>query len=263
MESKYMTAEIKVLLDKIETHSIFKKYPFYFIGGTALSVYLDHRISYDIDITSTEPLPISALKSFVFGLKGDYIVESAKASAFRINSGENLEHYYMKFMVDGVKLEFSYFSDDLRQGILENSLSKAYTEGGTLQILSLEDIITLKAIALFNREKSRDLFDMAILLEHEHISIEELERIYSFYQKKDKILWEYIKSFDTKKDDDADSSLDFLPHQKHYKTFARLSQNKRFEKSKELFLNQYNEKQKKKLEMKKREVLKYSLKCNK
>lgn len=249
-----MTNEIKELLKKIEHSDIFERHPLYFIGGTALSVYLDHRISYDIDISSTELLPITAMKSFAFPLNATYVPDRAKASAFRINSGKNLDNYYMKFMVDGVKLEFSYFDDEFRQSILANAVSNPYSEGSKLKILSLDDIITLKAIALFGRKKSRDLFDMAIILERELLSIEELERIYSFKQIGDKTLLEYLQDFDAIKDDDGDSSLDFLPHHDHYKTFAKLTQDERFDKCKEMFLEQYDDKQKKKLEKKKREV---------
>jgi len=250
-----MTNDIKELLEKIEHSDIFEKHPLYFIGGTALSVYLDHRISYDIDISSTALLPTSAIKAFAFPLKAIHIPDRASASAFRINSGENLDNYYMKFMVDGVKLEFSYFDDELRQSILTNAVSTSYSEGSKLKILSLDDIIVFKAIALFGRQKSRDLFDMAIILKRELLPIEELERIYSFKQIGEKTLLEYIQGFDVKKDDDGgDSSLDFLPHQEHYKTFAKLTQDERFDTCKEMFLDQYNDKQKKKLEMKKREV---------
>lgn len=247
-----MTNDIKALLKKIEHADIFENKPLYFIGGTALSVYLDHRISYDIDITSTELLPIPAMKAFVFPLKAIHVPDRSKASAFRINSGKNLDNYYMKFMVDGVKLEFSYFDDELRQSILANAVAKPYSKGSKLKILSLDDIITLKAIALFGRKKSRDLFDMAIILERKLLSIAELERIYSFKQAGDTTLLEYIQGFDAKEDDD--SSLDFLPHHDHYKTFTKLTQDERFDKCKEMFLGQYNEKQKEKLEMKKREV---------
>jgi len=249
-----MTNHIAELLEKIKHSDIFERHPLYFIGGTALSVYLDHRISYDIDITSTELLPIPAMKAFAFPLKATHIPDRAKATAFRINSGKSLDNYYMKFMVDGVKLEFSYFDDALRQSILANAVAKPYSEGSKLKILSLDDIITLKAIALFGRQKSRDLFDMAIILERKLIPIEELERIYSFTQVGDKTLLEYIQGFDAKKDDDSDSSLDFLPRHDHYKAFAKLTQDERFEKCKAMFLDQYEDKQKKKLEMKKREV---------
>ncbi len=39
-----MTNDIKELLEKIEHSDIFKQHPLYFIGGTALSVYLDKRV---------------------------------------------------------------------------------------------------------------------------------------------------------------------------------------------------------------------------
>jgi len=248
-----MTDNIKNLLEKIAQDDIFDKYSLYFIGGTALSTYIEHRISYDIDITSNETLPISAIKAFAYSI-GATLIPDTRASTFKINRGENLENYYLKFMVDGIKLEFSYFDDNLRQSILKNATKRPYLKDSKLKILGLKDIITLKSIALFNRQKSRDLFDLAIVLEKDLISIEELERIYSFYRVGDKILYEYINSFDIKKDKQEDSSLDFLPKHKHYKTFAKLSQDERFEKAKELFFEQYNLKQKDKLQNKQKQA---------
>ena len=233
-----MTNEIKELLEKIKDSDIFERYPFYFIGGTALSTYLDHRISYDIDIVSTEPLPISAIKAFAFPIQARHIPNTRRASVFKINTGKSLDNFYMKFMVDGIKLEFVHFEDDIRQSILNNATFSAYSNNSKLQILSLEDIISLKAIALFDRQKSRDLFDMAIILERKLVSIDELERIYSFKQKDDRSLREYIQGFDSKKDDDGDTSLDFLPRHEHYKAFSKLSQDERFDKCKEMFLTQ-------------------------
>lgn len=245
-----MTQEIKALLESIENNPLFEKYPFYFIGGTALSTYLDHRISYDIDIVSTEPLPVAAIKAFAFSLKAQHIPDRKRASVFKINRGKSLDNCYMKFMVNAVKLEFVHFEDELRQSVLNNAKSTAYTKSGKLKILSLDDIIALKAIALFDRQKARDLFDMAIILERDLVSMEELERIYSFKQRDDENLLEYIHSFDSTKDDDGDSSLDFLPQHEHYKAFSKLSQDERFDKCKKMFLDQYDLKQKQKLENK-------------
>lgn len=249
-----MTKEIKDLLEKIKDSDIFDRHPLYFIGGTALSFYLDHRISYDIDIVSRDKLPISAIKAFAFQLKARQINEHSRAAAFRINKGEDLENYHLKYMVDGIKLEFSYFDDELRKAILDTTDANSYSRESKLKILPLEDIITLKAIALFGRRKSRDLFDMAIILERNLITMEELERIYSFMQAGDKTLEEYIDNFDPTKDDDGDSSLDFLSHQEHYKTFAKLSQDERFYKAKAMFLEQYKSKLKNKLQEKQFEV---------
>ncbi len=40
-----MTQDVETLLHKIQNNEVFKD--FYFIGGTALSYYLSHRVSYD------------------------------------------------------------------------------------------------------------------------------------------------------------------------------------------------------------------------
>jgi hypothetical protein len=249
-----MTKEIQSLLSKIEENTLFDNYPLYFIGGTALSTYLDHRISYDLDFISTTKLPISAIKAFAFSIHARQIINRASASAFRINRGEHLDNYHLKFMVDGIKIEFSYFGDPMIEVVLDQATLEPYSVNSTLKKLSLADIIKLKSIALLKREKSRDLFDIAIILEHQLLTIEELERIYSFVQVGDRTLWEYIESFDPKKDDIGDSSLDFLPRHKHYKAFAKLTQDERFEKSKQMLLEQYRTKQKELLKQKQKEV---------
>lgn len=255
MENGSMTHEIKKLLKKIENNNIFERHSLYFIGGTALSTYLDHRISYDLDFACTGKLPISDIKAFAFSLNGKEVIDRTKASSFRINKGEDLVHYHLKFMVDDIKMEFSYFDDSMIDVILEQATPEHYNEDSNLKKLSLNDIIQLKAIALFKRQKSRDLFDMAIILERKLVSIEELERIYSFSQHRDETLLEYIQSFDPRKDDEDDTSLDFLPHHEHYKTFAKLKQDERFDKCKEMFLEQYDNKQKEKLQKKQKEVI--------
>lgn len=52
-----MTADVTVLLDRIKELDIFESDPLYFVGGTALAYYLGHRISEDIDIIGSAPLP--------------------------------------------------------------------------------------------------------------------------------------------------------------------------------------------------------------
>lgn len=51
-----MTVNVKQALSKICNDDIFKE-ELYFTGGTALSFYLDHRVSEDIDIVSSKSLP--------------------------------------------------------------------------------------------------------------------------------------------------------------------------------------------------------------
>ena len=58
-----MTADVITLLDEIKDLDIFETEPLYFVGGTALAYYLEHRISEDIDIISTEQNSNSSLCS--------------------------------------------------------------------------------------------------------------------------------------------------------------------------------------------------------
>jgi len=46
---------------------------FYFIGGSALSFYLNHRISYDIDLISTKKLDFNRLLAMSIKFDGRYI----------------------------------------------------------------------------------------------------------------------------------------------------------------------------------------------
>ncbi len=237
-----MTNEIKELLERIKTHPIFDQHPFFFVGGTALSSYLNHRVSYDIDIASTCKLPVSQIKTFAFNLGARAIVDK-NGSAFRINTGEDIENYHLKFMVNSIKLEFSYFRAPIQSAILENAGSNPYDDSSTLKILDLKDIIALKIFALFNRQKTRDLFDASIILEKNLLEIGELERIYSYIRDENSSIRDYIANFKAA-DDDGDNSLDFLAEHQCYKTFAKKSQNERFIQAKEMFLTQYDLKQK-------------------
>lgn len=232
-----MTNEIKELLDIFSKEDIFENHPLYFVGGTALSSYLDHRISYDIDIASTTKLPINDIKRLMYKIGAKFIPDK-EASGFKINHGEDIENYHMRFMINGVKIEFYYRGNDLSSDILEQAKTSSYQENGTLKILALDDIIKLKTFALFNRQKARDLFDITILLSMQLITIDELDRAYSFMPYQNKILKEYIEDFSDR--DEDDSSLDFLSHQEYYPIFEKLSQSKRFDKVKDIFFEQYD-----------------------
>lgn len=228
-----MTKEIKAFLETIKTHPIFEQHPFFFVGGTALSAYLNHRVSYDIDIASTCKLPVSAIKAFAFGI-GARAIADKNVSAFRINTGDDIENYHLKFMVDGIKLEFSYFRSPLQSAILENAAWAFYDETSTLKILDLKELIALKIFALFNRQKTRDLFDASIILEKNLLEIAELERIYSYIREGNSSIRDYIATFKAL-DDEGDNSLDFLAEHEYYKTFAKKSKNESLSMLKQCF----------------------------
>lgn len=237
-----MTKEIKFFLENIKNHTLFDTDTLFFIGGTALSFYLNHRVSYDVDIASTSKLDISNIRSFAFSI-GAREIKDKNASAFRINSGEDIENYHLRFYCEGVKLEFSHFRSPIQKSILENASFTPYSENSKLKILDLKDIVSLKIYALFNRQKTRDLFDASIILEKDLLSLKELERIYSYTAQDNLSVRDYISNFKAA-DDEADNSLDFLPEHKHYRAFAKKNQKERFIEAKTMLLDRYTEKQK-------------------
>lgn len=239
-----MTKEIKIVLDKICNNDIFDGNCF-FVGGTALSYYLNHRISYDIDIALTDKLSVSKINAFAYSI-GARAIPDSNASQFKINMGEDIKNYHMKFMLEGVKLEFSYFRDPIQIEIIKQAKTQSYIDNSKLKVLDLTSIVKLKIFALFNRQKTRDIFDAYIILEKDLFTLGELETLYSFTQHNELSIREYIEEFNSN-DDDNDNSLDFLKEQTHYKTFGKKNQLKRCEISKNMFLKEYDKKQKQSL----------------
>jgi predicted nucleotidyltransferase component of viral defense system len=166
-----MTAKVIALLDQIKELELFEKYPLYFIGGTALAYYLKHRISEDVDIIGTAPLPHHDITKTIIAL-GGIKLKDANAMALRL-AGLFPDEHILKFSLNGIKLEFFTASMPLQKEILENASKHTYKEG-KLQILDLSSIAKLKLIALLNRKKSRDLFDFKIMLEQNILTKDEM-----------------------------------------------------------------------------------------
>jgi len=157
-----MTAEVTALLNQIKDLDIFESGPLYFVGGTALAYYLGHRISEDIDIIGSAPLPHQQITHTVIALGGTKL-KDANALALRL-AGLFPDEHILKFNLQGIKLEFFVASTPLQREIVQSASSQKY-QNGKLQIMDLPSIAKLKLIALLNRKKSRDLFDFKVILE--------------------------------------------------------------------------------------------------
>ncbi len=158
-----MTADVTALLDRIKDLDIFENDPLYFVGGTALAYYLEHRISEDIDIIiGSAPLPHQQITNAVTALGGTRL-KDANALALRL-AGLFPDEHILKFNLHGIKLEFFAASTPLQREIIRSASGQNY-QNGKLQIMDLSSIAKLKLIALLNRKKSRDLFDFKVILE--------------------------------------------------------------------------------------------------
>ena len=206
-----MLHEIESLLEKFSENSLFQE--FYFVGGTALAYYLNHRISYDIDFIKPERLDTQRLKELTV-LYGARYVPDPNASAFKINTGESLEHYKMSFNFDGIKVEFFYPNDPLKTAIVIRDREESRRIYPNIHILPLQTIAELKLLAFFERSKIRDLFDIYVLLEKEIIDTELIER-YAALKREMLTFPEVIEAFC----DDGSESLDFMPENLYYREF--------------------------------------------
>jgi predicted nucleotidyltransferase component of viral defense system len=199
-----MTDLAKNLLDRIKNDELFKKHQFVFVGGTALSHHIQHRVSEDLDFAFTADIPVYDVRAFALRHNGAYLSDPS-ASVFRINTGIELDTKHMKFLIDSVKVEFFYPSDPLSQSCLSGE--KNSFENSLVQVLNLKDIAKMKVKALMDRVKIRDIFDISEILKRNILSGDEFFDIAREYAKKDEVA--ILERIEGMKEEKSDESLYF------------------------------------------------------
>ncbi len=196
-----MTSNVLNTLQKIKDLDLFKN-ELYFTGGTALAHYINHRISEDIDIVSKNLLEYRKIISSMLSV-GAKKIEDENVFALRL-AGLFPDEYILKFVLDGVKIEFFYANREIQKEILKE-LSYYNFQNSKLKILDVKTITKLKIVALLQREKSRDLFDFGSMCEHQILSLGEIleltNKIKNINTKEDLI--KFIKLKQEPKDDEA------------------------------------------------------------
>ena len=170
-----MTSNVIRVLNKIKDSLIFQD-ELYFVGGTALSYYINHRISEDIDIVSQNILNYQKIVPTLISL-GAKKVEDENTTALRL-AGLFPDEYILKFILDDVKIEFFQANRPIQKKILKE-LNYTNYDNSNLKILDLKSIAKLKIVALLQREKARDLFDFGAIIENEILTSDEIISISS------------------------------------------------------------------------------------
>ena len=165
-----MTLAVKTALNKLANSVLFDK-ELYFIGGTALAYHLNHRISEDVDIISPIKLPYRLIESTMLSL-GAIKQKDIHESALRIN-GLNPSEYMLKFLLDDVKVEFFVASTQIMKDIIDEAIIEGY-EQTNIKMLDLKTISKLKLLALLNRVKARDIYDVHEIVKADILSLEEI-----------------------------------------------------------------------------------------
>lgn len=197
-----MTINVKEVLNKICNNEIFNN-ELYFVGGTALAYYLNHRISEDIDIASNKVLPYQQIIPNISKL-GAIKIQDENVTALRM-AGLFPDEYMIKFVLNNVKLEFFQANRPIQKEILSQS-SYINFENSNLKILDIKSVSKLKIVALIMRNKSRDLFDFSSILENKVLSQNEILELFTKIDNKIKSTNDIINFIKAKKepiDDEA------------------------------------------------------------
>lgn len=158
---------------------------FLLVGGTALSIYLNHRLSEDLDFATTDKfLPTKAIAALLERLRSEgYSIEDATPVAARqdaINDGYDIEEYYQDWLVDGVKLTFFILEEKNGRKKLADDPGDAWDQN--LRLASLDTLFVTKSLVLVDRHALRDNFDMYTLFGSKQFSYADLVRAYKTYR---------------------------------------------------------------------------------
>ena len=138
------------------------------VGGTALALQIAHRKSNDLDFACFDKkLPNYAIDQFLLILKKNKDVNElnsiAQISNFKIQTGFNLLDYARDFSIDDVKVTFFTLGENEQQRQFYKSTPKI-ADLWAFPLMGLEGLQLAKSLVLKNRVRSRDLFDLMVLI---------------------------------------------------------------------------------------------------
>ena len=140
---------------------------FVLIGGTALSLHLGHRVSEDLDFAFDGPklprLRIEALKRRLDEAGWPCAANDSIAALHEFeDTGLDLLDYQQNH-VAGERVKLTLVAPDPEVRVQLRAAAPDHP-----RVASLEEIFRLKCIACANRSKSRDWFDLYVLLKDGH-----------------------------------------------------------------------------------------------
>jgi predicted nucleotidyltransferase component of viral defense system len=156
----------KNVLEAIANNQLFKEHDIRFVGGTALSYLINHRLSEDLDFAMLE-LCKDEIEAMMHSYGATKIDHSNTARDYAHNDGAELDVYHLKYLVGGVKVEFFVPPFNILEKEIWTSEPTTNYQETYLKIASFQTIIYMKSMAFWNRKKYRDLFDIHYVLTHD------------------------------------------------------------------------------------------------
>ena len=154
-----MLEKTKNVLEVLANHQLFKKHDIRFVGGTALSYLINHRLSEDLDFAMLE-LCRGEIEDMMLSYGAIKINHDNTALDYAMNEGGDLHDYHLKYILDEVKVEFFVPPFNiLEKDIWINESTTQYKETN-IKIASFNTIAYMKSMAFWNRKKYRDIYDI-------------------------------------------------------------------------------------------------------
>lgn len=129
---------------------------FYLVGGTALALYMGHRISVDFDLFSKGALPASLLRKVKKVFAGSKI-------AITYQTPEQLN-----LIINGIKYTFFYF---------EYPTVDRFIHYKNVPLLSLRELAAMKAFSIGKRLSYKDYVDWYFLLKEKYVRLPDVIRL--------------------------------------------------------------------------------------
>ena len=151
------------ILTDLQKDITFEKY--FLVGGTALSLQLGHRISYDIDLFTRENLDKEQIFDFLNrNYNGKYQIH-------------NIQNIILQISIDEIKVDLVKYDYDLIEDI-------KIEEG--IKYLGKKDISAMKLMAIANRgDQAKDFIDIYYLLKE--ITLNDMFEYYKIKYKQNDI----------------------------------------------------------------------------
>ena len=178
----FMKKETKKVLDRIKSFPFFKEKRAVLIGGTALSIHLSHRLSEDLDFMFylEEKLPKDELLSFSSKHNAKFLPFEQSIIDEFINEGGDIEDYQQKFLIDDIKVEFTASLGNILEKDIINSREIEVIDN--IPVASLKTLKQMKCLLLMDRDKARDMYDVAYMLQNGILKPKEMLKIIARYR---------------------------------------------------------------------------------
>lgn len=150
------------------------------MGGTALALQIGHRRSLDFDFAVFgQRLPSWQIEQLHARLKADghqamLTTTASQMQQFKINSGLHLLDYARDYVINGVKVTFFAHGRTTQQKVFYEQVPKVPLPNTSFNLMGIDGLKAAKTLVLGDRVRSRDLYDLMILVRDYGYSLEQL-----------------------------------------------------------------------------------------